>query len=340
MAQRSLNINLDKMIKERVHLGHLIQKWNPTMEPYLYRKRMKSRSFFISKKDKKISKKEKKKKYNHITNLTFTARFLSEACDLLFDAASIGREILIVGVGTKKRVAFSIARAARKARCHYVHKKWLRGMLTNWPTTKRRLKKFRDLRKKYKSRKRARLPKKDVAVLKRQLYHLKKYMRGIRYMKRLPDIVIILSQDKGSKALRECITLGIPTISLIDTNCNPDLVDLPIPANDDSIKSIYFILKRLVVAICKGRSSYIKRFLIHNKTETEKTKTRKEKNQTTKEKKKTETERTKTRKEKNQTTKEKKKTETEKTKTRKEKNQTTKEKKKTETQSNQTNKDS
>nr|YP_009407249.1 ribosomal protein S2 [Drosera regia]ASA46245.1 ribosomal protein S2 [Drosera regia] len=234
MARRSWNINLDEMMKAGVHFGHGIKKWNPRMAPYISANR----------------------KGIHIINLTITARFLSEACDLLFDAASIGKQFLIVG--TKKKAADSVAWAAIRARCHYVNKKWLGGMLTNWATTKMRLQQFRDLRMKYKSGKLARLPKRDAAVLKRQLSHLQTYLGGIKYMKRLPDIVIILDQDEESTALRECITLGIPTISLIDTNCDPDLADLSIPANDDAIASIRLILTKLVVAICEGRSSYIR----------------------------------------------------------------------------------
>nr|YP_009390876.1 ribosomal protein S2 [Drosera erythrorhiza]ARV87582.1 ribosomal protein S2 [Drosera erythrorhiza] len=236
MARRSWNIKLDEMMKAGVHLGHGIKKWNPRMAPYIYQT--------------SISKKKKRKSI-HILNLARTARFLSEACDFLFDAASRGTQFLIVG--TKKQAANPVAWAAIRARCHYVNKKWIGGMLTNWATTKMRLQKFRDLRMKYKSGKLARLPKREAAVLKRQLSYLQTYLGGIKYMKRLPDLVIIMDQDKESKALRECITLGIPTISLLDTNCDPDLADLPIPANDDSIASIRFILTKFVVAICEGR---------------------------------------------------------------------------------------
>jgi len=102
-----------------------------------------------------------------------------------------------------------------------------------------------------------RLPKRNAAMLKSQLSHLQRYLGGMRYMRGLPDIVIIVDQHKEYTALRECITLGIPTICLIDTNCDPDLGDISIPANDDAIASIRLILNKLVFAICEGRSSYI-----------------------------------------------------------------------------------
>lgn len=234
MTRRYWNINLEEMMKAGVHLGHRTKKWNPSMAPYIAAKR----------------------NGKHIINLIRTARFLSEACDLVFYAASKGNQFLIVG--TQKKEADSVARAAIKARCHYVNKKWLRGMLTNWSTIKERLQKFRALRAEQKKGFH-RLSKKDAAMLKKQLAHLQKYFEGIQYMKRLPDIVIVVDQHKDYKALRECITLGIPTISLIDTNCDPDLADLPIPANDDSRSSIRLILNKLIFAICKGRSDSIKK---------------------------------------------------------------------------------
>uniref|UniRef100_A0AAU7E458 Small ribosomal subunit protein uS2c n=1 Tax=Hypericum petiolulatum TaxID=1137009 RepID=A0AAU7E458_9ROSI len=232
IRKRYWNINLEEMLQASVHFGHGIKKWNPRMAPY------------ISATCKGI----------HITNLTRTARFLSEACDLVFDAASRRKEFLIVG--TKKQAADSVVRAAKKARCHYVHKKWNGGILTNWSHTEMRLHQFRYLRREQKTGGFDRIKKGNPARLKRQLSRLERYLGGLKYMTRLPDIVIIIDQQKEYIALRECITLGIPTISLIDTNCDPDLADMPIPANDDSIPSIRFILNKLVFAICEGRSSY------------------------------------------------------------------------------------
>nr|YP_009671297.1 ribosomal protein S2 [Passiflora affinis]QCX30593.1 ribosomal protein S2 [Passiflora affinis] len=233
MKRRYWNINLEEMLKAGVHFGHAIKKWNPKMAPYI----------------------SGNVKGNHITDLTRTARFLSEACNLLFHAASSRNELLIVC--TKKKRADLVARAAIRARCHYVNKKWRAGILTNWSTTQTRLQKFRDLTMYQKTGKLTRLPKRDVSRLNKQLSRLEKYLGGIKYMTRLPDIVIILDQQKDYTALRECITMGIPTICLVDTNCDPDLADLLIPANDDNPVSFRFILNKLVFAICEGRSSYI-----------------------------------------------------------------------------------
>nr|YP_001430097.1 ribosomal protein S2 [Cuscuta reflexa]CAM98383.1 ribosomal protein S2 [Cuscuta reflexa] len=233
MTKRYWNINLEEMMGAGVHFGHGTRKWNPQMAPFIAAKR----------------------KGIHITNITRTARFLSEACDLVFDAARRGKKFLIVG--TNNKAADSVARASRKARCHYVNKKWLAGMLTNWSITETRLNKFRDLRMEQKKGGLNHLLKRDATMFKRQLARLQTYLGGIQYMTGLPDIVIIVDQHKEYTALRECITLGIPTICLIDTNCDPNLSDISIPANDDAISSIRFILNKLVFAICEGRFSYL-----------------------------------------------------------------------------------
>ncbi|KAK3170371.1 hypothetical protein Dsin_000191 [Dipteronia sinensis] len=231
MGRRYWNINLQEMMEAGIHFGHGTRKWNPRMAP------------FISAKHKGI----------HIINLIKTARFLSEACDLVFDAASRGKQFLIVG--TNSKAADLVARAATASRCHYVNKKWLGGMLTNWSTTETRLHKLRDLRVDQKNGRFERIPKQNAAILKRQLSRLQTYLGGIKYMTRVPDIVIIVDQQEEYTALRECITLGIPTICLIDTNCDPDLADISIPGNDDAIASIRLVLNKLVHAITEGRAS-------------------------------------------------------------------------------------
>ncbi|CAN6440739.1 unnamed protein product [Victoria cruziana] len=222
MTRRYWNINLEEMMEVGVHFGHGTRKWNPRMTPY------------ISAKHKGI----------HITNLMKTACFLSEACDLVFDVASRGKHFLIVG--TKDKAAGSVASVVIRARCHYVNKKWLGGMSTNW-----------DLRVRAKMGKLSCLPKQDATILKRQLSHIQTYLGGIKYMTGLPNIIIIIDQQEEYTTLRECITLSIPTICLIDTNCDPDITDILIPANDDAIASMRLILNKLVSTICQGHSSYI-----------------------------------------------------------------------------------
>ncbi|XP_059066896.1 small ribosomal subunit protein uS2c-like [Cryptomeria japonica] len=132
-------------------------------------------------------------------------------------------------------------------------------MLTNWFTTEARLEKFKNLTKKKNTGGFDGFTKKEAAILKRELNKLQEDLGGIRYMTKLPDIVIILDQKGEYTAIRECRTLGIPTICLVDTDCDPDLVDIPIPANDDGRGPIRLILNKLILAIRAGRELYYKK---------------------------------------------------------------------------------
>nr|YP_010958402.1 ribosomal protein S2 [Vandenboschia auriculata]ALO81800.1 ribosomal protein S2 [Vandenboschia auriculata] len=238
MQQKNWNIDLEGMMEAGIHFGHQTQKWNPKMSPYIFTER----------------------KGVHILDLVKTARLLSEACNLVFKAAKEGKQFLIVG--TKYPVADIIASVARKSRCHYVNEKWLGGMLTNWSTIETCLQRFQFLQNEENTGGFDRLPKKESATLKRQLIRLRKYLNGIQYMSNLPDIVIITDQHEQSTAIQECITLGIPTICVVDTDCDPDLTDIPIPGNDDARSSIRWILDKLILAIQEGRSqSNIRKFI-------------------------------------------------------------------------------
>nr|YP_009690556.1 ribosomal protein S2 [Lindsaea linearis]QEG57336.1 ribosomal protein S2 [Lindsaea linearis] len=231
MQRRNWNIDSEGMMRAGIHFGHQTQKWNPGMSPYIFTER----------------------RGVHILDLTQTARLLSEACDLVFDTAAEGKEFLTVG--TKHQVADLVASAAAKSRSHYVNEKWLGGTLTNWSTTETRLRKYQYLKNEEDKGGFDRLPKQEAAILKRQLFRLKKCLGGIQYMSDLPDTVIITDQHEQSIALKECITPGIPTICVVDTDCNPDLVDIPIPGNDDARPSIRRILDKSTLAICEGRSN-------------------------------------------------------------------------------------
>jgi small subunit ribosomal protein S2 len=148
MKQKSWDIHLEEMMEVGVHFGHQARKWNPKMTSYIFTER----------------------KGIHILNLTQTTRFLSEACDLLANAASGGKQFLIIG--TKYQAADLVASAATRARCHYVNKKWLSGMLTNWSTIETHLQRFRDLEDKENTGLLNQLPKKEATNLKRQLAQL------------------------------------------------------------------------------------------------------------------------------------------------------------------------
>nr|YP_009549434.1 ribosomal protein S2 [Vittaria appalachiana]AYW16583.1 ribosomal protein S2 [Vittaria appalachiana] len=231
MQQKNRAIDLEQMLAAGIHFGHQTQRWNPKMSPYIFTER----------------------RGVHIFDLTHTARLSSEACDLVFDAAMQGKEFLIVG--TKHQVTDLIASAALRSQCHYVNEKWLAGTLTNWITTETRLRRFQYLQSQADGGGFDRLPKREAAILRKQLLRLRKSLGGIQYMSELPDIATTADQHEQSIALKECSILGISTICIVDTDCDPDLVDVPIPGNDDARSSIRWILDKPVLAIRGGRSN-------------------------------------------------------------------------------------
>jgi len=242
IIKRYWNIDFEGMIEAKVHLGTYKRTWHPKITPYILLQR-KYVSLGI-----------------HITNPAKTARFLSEACDLLFDAARKKKNILIVGTQKfPEEVAGLVAMAGIRARCHYVHKKWFRGMLTNWSITRERLYKLWLIKSLEKDGTLNSMPKRYAAILKKELSTLETYLGGVKYMRKLPDIVVIIDQETDYIAFRECRVLGLPIICLIDTDYDPDLVHIPIPANNRDIVSIRWILNKLASAICEGNSRYIKR---------------------------------------------------------------------------------
>nr|YP_001019101.1 ribosomal protein S2 [Chlorokybus atmophyticus]Q19VA1.2 RecName: Full=Small ribosomal subunit protein uS2c; AltName: Full=30S ribosomal protein S2, chloroplastic [Chlorokybus atmophyticus]ABD62250.2 ribosomal protein S2 [Chlorokybus atmophyticus]WKT05635.1 ribosomal protein S2 [Chlorokybus atmophyticus] len=223
------SVTLEEMMEAGVHFGHQTRGWNPKMAPYIYGER----------------------NGIHLIDLIQTARLLSEASDFVLNAAKEGKEFLFIG--TKNQAADIISSEALRCRSHFVNQRWLGGMLTNWPTIKTRIKRLKDLEQSEKNGTLDNLPKKESAVLKRQLDKLRKYLGGLQDMKTLPDVVIIVDQKREMNAVRECIKLGIPIIALLDTNCDPSLSDLPIPANDDAIRSVNLIISKLADAIYEGQ---------------------------------------------------------------------------------------
>lgn len=179
-----------------------------------------------------------------------TAQLLTEAHTFIKQSASEGKKFLFVG--TKRQAAGIIADEAKRCNSSYVNQRWLGGMLTNWVTIKSRVERLKGLERKEASGELDRLGKKEASMLRKELEKLRKHLGGIKEMNSLPDVVIVVDQKKELTAIQECIKLGIPTICILDTNANPDLVEIPIPANDDAIRSLKLILGKLSDAICEG----------------------------------------------------------------------------------------
>lgn len=179
-----------------------------------------------------------------------TAQLLTEAHEFIRQSAAEGKRFLFIG--TKKQASGIIAEEAKKCNSYYVNQRWLGGMLTNWVTIKSRVERLKELERREASGNFEQLPKKEASLLRKELDKLRKHLDGIKDMNGLPDVVIIVDQKKEITAIQECMKLGIPTICILDTNANPDLVEIPIPANDDAIRSIKLIVGKLSEAICQG----------------------------------------------------------------------------------------
>jgi len=217
------------MLESGVHFGHQARRWNPKMAPYIFTER----------------------NGVHIIDLVQTAQLMDEAYEYTRSASEQGKRFLFVG--TKRQAAGIVAQEASRCGSYYVNQRWLGGMLTNWATIKTRADRLKDLERRQETGVLDLLPKKEASVLRRELERLQKYLGGIKVMRKIPDVVLIVDQKREYNAVQECQKLGIPIISLLDTNCDPDLVDIPIPANDDAIRSVKLIVSKLADAIYEGR---------------------------------------------------------------------------------------
>nr|QHO64176.1 ribosomal protein S2 [Lympha mucosa] len=223
-------VTLSELLESGVHFGHQAKRWNPKMFPYIYTER----------------------NGIHIIDLVQTAQLLSEAYDFVKSCSSEGKKFLFLG--TKRQAAEIIAQEALRSDSYYINQRWLGGMLTNWITIKSRVNRLKELDLHDKTGIIDTLPKKEASVVRRELNKLRKHLNGIQDMKKLPDIVIIVDQKRETTAIQECIKLGIPTICILDTNCNPEIIDIPIPANDDAIRSIKLIISRIADGIIEGKN--------------------------------------------------------------------------------------
>jgi len=224
------DITLSQLLEAGVHFGHKAYRWNPKMFPYIY----------------------SEVNNIHILDLIQAATLLKVANGYLETSASEGKTFLFVG--TKRQATTLIAQEAKRCNSYYVNHRWLGGMLTNWSTVKERIKRLKDLEKQEADGTFDLLSKKEVAVRRKELSKLRKHLDGIKTMPNIPDVAIIIDQKREITAVLECRKLGIPIVSMLDTNCDPDLVDVPIPGNDDAVRSIKLILNSLTDSIIKGQS--------------------------------------------------------------------------------------
>lgn len=220
-----------ELVSAGVHFGHRVSLWNPKMAPYIYAR----------------------KNQIHIIDIRETLRGMLRAKKYLTQVASGGS--LVLFVGTKRQAAAAVDAEAQRCGMPFVAERWLGGALTNFRTIRSRLGRLEELEALRESGGLAQYSKKMQSSLAREYRKMYRNLNGLRTMNRLPECVVVVDPRKEKNAIRESRRLGITTIALIDTDCDPDLVDLPIPGNDDGIRSIELILRNLADAVLAGKAS-------------------------------------------------------------------------------------
>ena len=225
-------VQLAQLLEAGVHFGHKANRWNPKMFPYIYSER----------------------DGIHILDLVQTSQLLNEASQFVNTAAQ--KDKIFLFVGTKRQATAIIEQEAKNCNSYYVNHRWLGGMLTNWKTVCTRIERLKKLEQQEQDGIFDLLPKKEVASTRKELEKLRMHLNGIKDMPRTPDVMIVVDQRRELTAIKEAISLNIPVISILDTNCDPDIVDIPIPGND-SIGSIKLLLNTLGSNILSGQNQNI-----------------------------------------------------------------------------------
>lgn len=219
-----------ELINAGVHFGHGVSRWNPKMAPFIFAKRGNI----------------------HIIDVKKTLKGILIARKLLAEIVSSGKDIVFVG--TKRQAQKSVQTVAEKCRMHYVSQRWIGGTLTNFRTIRSRLQRLEELEAMEEGGELELESKKQASRMKREMRKIKANLQGIRNMSRLPGAVVVVDAKKEYLALREAKKLGIVTVGIIDTDSDPDAVDVVIPANDDSIRAIELILNELADAVAIGKT--------------------------------------------------------------------------------------
>ena len=222
-------VSMKQLLEAGVHFGHQTRRWNPKMAKYIFTER----------------------NGIYIIDLQKTVKKLDEAYNFVRDTAAQGGEILFVG--TKKQAQESIRDEATRCGMHYVNARWLGGMMTNFTTIQRRIKRLEQLHEMETDGTFDLLPKKEVSKLELEIEKLEKYLGGIKDMKEFPGALFIVDPRKERIAVSEAKKLGIPIVAIVDTNCDPDEIDYVIPGNDDAIRAVKLIAGAMANAIIEGR---------------------------------------------------------------------------------------
>jgi len=222
------NITMKELLEAGVHFGHQTKRWNPKMKEYIFGER----------------------NGIYIIDLQKTLKMFKDASKFVQDGAAEGRTVLFVG--TKRQAQDAIAEEANRCGMFYVNNRWLGGLLTNWVTVQKSVKRLKELDEMATDGRYELLPKKEVIKLERERKHLQANLSGIKSMNRLPDIIFVIDSNKEAIAVKEARKLGIPVVAVVDTNCDPTEVDWVIPGNDDALRAIRLFASKIADSIAEG----------------------------------------------------------------------------------------
>ncbi len=222
-------VSMKQLLEAGVHFGHQTRRWNPKMAPYIFTER----------------------NGIYIIDLQKTVKKIEEACNFIKEVVGEGKSVLFVG--TKKQAQDSVREEAERCGMFYVNVRWLGGMLTNFQTIRQRVQRLRELEKMEESGHMELLPKKEVTKLKGEKEKLERFLKGIKDMDELPGALFIVDTRKEQIAVREARKLGIPTVGIVDTNCDPDEIDYVIPGNDDAIRAVRLLTSKIADAVLEAK---------------------------------------------------------------------------------------
>ena len=222
-------VSMKQLLEAGVHFGHQTRRWNPKMAPYIFTER----------------------NGIYIIDLQKTVKKVDEAYNFLRDVAESGETILFVG--TKKQAQEAVKDEAIRSGMFYVNERWLGGMLTNFQTIQKRIKRLCELEEMEENGTFEVLGKKEVLSLRHEMERLQKFLGGIKTMNKLPGALFIIDPRKERIAVAEAHKLGIPIVATVDTNCDPDEIDYVIPSNDDAIRAVKLLTARMADAVIEGR---------------------------------------------------------------------------------------
>ena len=222
-------VAMKQLLEAGVHFGHQTRRWDPRMAEYIFQAR----------------------NGIHIIDLQKASKKIDEAYQFIKEQVEEGKTVLFVG--TKKQAQECMKEAAEKSGMYYVNQRWLGGMLTNFDTIQKRIQRLKDLEKMEQDGTFDVLPKKEVILLKKEMEKLEKNLGGIKEMDKLPGVIFLVDPKKERIAILEAKKLNIPVVGIVDTNCNPQELDYPIPGNDDAIRSVSLIADVMANAIIEGK---------------------------------------------------------------------------------------